>query len=189
MPGAAFVAPDAPYGLPGGPPNGRMWFPIDRIDPAAMEAGCRKTAPILDRFIDTELARLGVPPERLVLVGFSQGSMLAMHVGPRRETAPAAVVGFSGALCGPEALVREKTCAPPILLVHGDADDVVPAPFMFEAAQGLAAAGLGAVWHLSRGTPHGIAPDGLELAAGFLARQARAAANVPQRAPAEQARH
>ncbi len=172
LPTAAFVAPDAPRDLPGGPPGGRMWFPITRIDPGEMERGCSEAGPLLDAFCDQELARQGLGPDRLVLVGFSQGAMLSMYVGPRRATAPAAIVSFSGALCGAEALKTEKRSAPPILLVHGDSDDVVPTMMIFEAAGGLADAGLGARWHISQRTPHGISPDGIALAGEFLGRQA-----------------
>lgn len=174
LPGAAFSSPDAPTPLPGAP-GGRQWFPITALDPDAMAGGVRQAAPLVDAFIDAELARLNVDPRRLIIMGFSQGGMLALHVGPRRAVAPAAVASFSGALCAPDALAAEKTCAPPFLLVHGDADPVVPFAFMFEAGQALARAELGAVWHASPGLPHGIGPDGLEIGAGFFKRALRGA--------------
>ncbi len=162
-PGAAFVSPDAPHPLPGAP-GGRQWFPINRLDPAEMEAGVRAAAPILDAFIDAELARLQVGPERLILAGFSQGSMLSMHVAPRRNPAPAALIGWSGALCGADALKAEVVSRPPTLLVHGDQDQVVPPGMLLEAAQGLAAAGLPVQWKMCPGVGHGIDPNGLALA-------------------------
>lgn len=171
LPGAAFVSPHAPFALnmPGAPVEARQWFPINRIDPVEMEAGVRRAAPILDAFLDAELARHGLGAERLALVGFSQGSMMSLHVAPRRAVAPFAVVGLSGALCGPEALKTEAVSAPPVLLIHGDRDDVVPVSMMREAAEGLAAAGLAPRFHVSPGVPHAVGPDGLALTARFLA--------------------
>ncbi|MCG8442935.1 MAG: alpha/beta fold hydrolase [Caulobacterales bacterium] len=170
LPGAYFVAPDAPEPVPG-VPGGRQWFAITRLEPAAMAAGVRAAAPGLARFIEQERARHGLDGSRVALVGFSQGAMLAMHVGPRQTPAPAAVVGFSGVLCDAEALKSEAVSKPPILLAHGDSDDVVPTPLMWESASGLAAAEFGVIWHLSQGVPHGIGPDALDIARGFLARR------------------
>src|ERR1700685_1214105 len=98
MPSAAFIAPNAPDRLPSGP--GYQWFPITRIDPQEMQKGVESVGPLLDQFLDAELARLSLPPEKLILVGFSQGTMLSLHVGLRRPIAPAAIVGLSGLLPG-----------------------------------------------------------------------------------------
>lgn len=175
LPDAAFVAPDAPSPvmMPGAPANARQWFAIERLDPAEMEAGVRAAAPVVDAFIDAELDRHGLSGDRLALVGFSQGCMLALHVGLRRAVAPFAVVGLSGALCGAEALEREVTARPPILLIHGDQDPVVPPQLMLESARALSAAGLGVRWKLDEGVAHSIGPQGLALAQEFLARAAR----------------
>ncbi len=172
LPHTQFVSPDAPQPLsmPGAPPDGRMWFPITALDPDVMAPGVAGAAATLERFLDAELTRYALTPDRLALVGFSQGAMMAMHVGPRRTPAPAAIVGLSGALCGAEALKREVVARPPVLLAHGDQDDVVPPGRMFEAATGLAEAGLTVRWTLERGLPHAVGPQGLGLAAEFLAR-------------------
>ncbi len=167
LPKAQFVSPNAPEPVPGAP-GGYQWFPLARPDPMALEQGARGAAAAVDRFLDRELARYGLDGTRLALVGFSQGTMMALHVGLRRARPPAAIVGFSGALVGARTLEAEKTGAPAILLVHGDRDDRIPLPAMFDAAEGLAKAGLGAQWHISYGVPHSIGPDGLELGGDFL---------------------
>ena len=168
LPGAAFVAPHAPEpcveaGM------GRQWFFIDRSDPAARWRGANAAGPILDHFLDQELARTGVEPQRLVLVGFSQGAMMALHVGLRRAVAPAAIVAYSGMVIGPEHLATEITCAPPVLLVHGDADPVVPFESLAAARNALAAAGVPCQWHVAAGVGHGIDAVGLQRGGAFIA--------------------
>ncbi len=177
LPDAAFSAPDAPSPvmMPGAPSNARQWFAIDRIDPVELEAGVRSAAPVVDAFIDAELERHGLSGDRLALIGFSQGCMLALHVGLRRAAAPFAVVGLSGALCGADALEKEVTSRPPVLLVHGDQDPVVPPQFMLESARALSDAGLAVRWKLDEGVPHSIGPGGLALMQEFLSRAARGA--------------
>lgn len=167
LPGAAFVAPNALEPIPG-MRGANQWFPITQLDPHLMEQGVRAAAPSVERFIDKELERLGLNESRLALVGFSQGTMMALHVGLRRRTAPAAVLGYSGVLVGGRTLKDEITSKPPILLIHGTSDDRIPADAMFESAEALAAAEHGAQWHLSYGIPHSIGPDGLEWGGVFL---------------------
>src|SRR5215472_16092406 len=163
LPGAAFVAPNAPDRVPGAP-QGLQWFQIARLDPREMRDGVTMAAPRIGEFVDAELARLGSPPERLVLTGFSQGAMLALHLGLRRS--PAAIVGFSGLLADPPPAEGQKA---PILLTHGGADDVIPAGAMFAAAADLGRAGVAVQWHLAPGMGHGIDEEGLSLAGNFLA--------------------
>jgi phospholipase/carboxylesterase len=165
LPGAAFVAPHAPDRVPGAP-SGFQWFPISRIDPHEMQTGVAAAAPRIEEFLNAELARLNLPPEKLALAGFSQGAMLALHLGLRRAVPPAAIVGFSGLLAGPPPAA---TSPPPVLLTHGDADTVIPVGAMFAAAGGLGRAGVPVQWHLARGMGHGIDPEGLALAGSFLA--------------------
>ena len=162
LPTVAFAAPNAPMRVPGSP--GYQWFPISRIDPHEMQKGVEVAGPGLDEYLDGELARLGLTPDRLALVGFSQGTMLSLHLGLRRKVRPAAIVGFSGLLPGapPDGDI------PPILLTHGDRDTVIPAPAMFLAANQLGLAGARVQWHLARGMGHGIDPEGLMMAGQFL---------------------
>jgi phospholipase/carboxylesterase len=170
LPGAAFVSPNGIQPVPQAP-GGYQWFPISNLEPHLMEQGVRSAAQSVDRFIDRELERYGLDPGRLALVGFSQGTMMALHVGLRRQRQIAGILGFSGVLVGGRRLKEEMRSKPPILLIHGDRDPTIPIPAMFDAAQALAEAGHGAQWHVSYGVPHSIGPDGLELGGAFLVQQ------------------
>ena len=174
LPQAAFASPHAPEPC-GQAPVGRQWFPLTMRDPNERWSGVKKAAPVLERFLDAELSRHKLPPSALALVGFSQGTMMALHVGLRRATAPAAIVGYSGLLVTPpereiEAFAAEVKSRPPVLLVHGDSDDLIPVQAVFQAAQGLSALGLSAEWHISPGVGHGIDAEGLRHGGEFLAR-------------------
>src|SRR5580700_10625561 len=175
LPDAAFVSPHAPEPC-GGAPMGRQWFALTFRDPNERWVGVNKAAPVLERFIDAELARLNLPPSALALVGFSQGTMMALHVGLRRAVAPAAIVGYSGLLVVPpqgelDALAAEIKARPPVLLVHGERDELIPVQALFQAAQGLSALGVSVEWHLSAGVGHGIDAEGLRHGGEFLARR------------------
>jgi phospholipase/carboxylesterase len=176
LPQAAFVSPHAPEPC-GQAPTGRQWFALTFRDPNERWVGVNTAAPLLQRFLNAELNRHQLPPSALALVGFSQGTMMALHVGLRRATAPAAIVGYSGLLVeppdniSPEAFAAEITSRPPALLVHGDRDDLIPPQALFEATQGLAALGVSAEWHLSPGVGHGIDAEGLRHGGEFLARR------------------
>jgi phospholipase/carboxylesterase len=167
LPTVAFAAPNAPARVPGSP--GYQWFPISRIDPHEMQKGVETAGPVLDTYLDAELGRLNLAPDRLALVGFSQGTMLSLHVGLRRKVQPAAIVGFSGMLAGPPP----AGTLPPILLTHGDSDTVIPPQALFLAAGQLGVAGAAVQWHLAPGMGHGIDPDGLAMAGQFLAQAFR----------------
>ena len=167
FPDVAWASPDAPEQVPGYP-NGFQWFPISRLDPDLMEQGVRSAHASAEHFVSSELKRWGLSDGDLVLVGFSQGTMMALHTALRRDTAPAGVLGYSGALAGPERLKQEMSARPPILLIHGDKDEVLPVGMTLMAAQGLCAAGHGAEFHISQGIPHSIGPDGLELGQRFI---------------------
>jgi phospholipase/carboxylesterase len=168
LPDAAFVSPHAPEPCAEAP-VGRQWFALSRNDPGLRWQGAVAGRPILDAFLDAELGRIGVDPARLALVGFSQGAMMALHVGLRRRPPPAAIVAFSGMLIGPEHLAAERSGTPPVLLVHGDADPVVPFAALAAAREGLAAAGVACEWHVSPGLGHGIDQAGLAHGGAFLA--------------------
>ena len=167
LPEAVFVSPNAPEPVPGYA-GGFQWFPLSRLDPHLMAAGVKGAAPTLDAFMDQELRRYGLPASACALVGFSQGTMMSLHVGLRRLEPLACVLGFSGVLTGAEALKAEVKSRPPVLLVHGDRDEVIPVQALFVSADGLAAAGVPALWHISEGAGHTIAEDGLELGGRFL---------------------
>jgi phospholipase/carboxylesterase len=167
LPDAVFVSPNAPETVPGYA-GGYQWFPISRLDPHLTAAGVRSAAPHLDRFIDAELKRYELPASACALVGFSQGTMMSLHVGLRREEQLGAILGYSGMLAAPNDLKAEMRSRPPVALVHGDRDDVIPAAALLMAADALGAAGLPSLWRLSRGIGHSIAEDGLQLGAQFL---------------------
>ena len=174
LPDAAFVAPHGPEPC-GQAPVGRQWFPLTFRDPNERWTGVRQARPILERFIAAELRRFDLPPSALALVGFSQGTMMTLHVGLRRAAAPAAIVGYSGLLVlppegDPQTFAAEISARPPVLLIHGEADDLIPAQALFQAAQGLAALDVPVQWHMSAGVGHGIDPEGLRHGGEFLAR-------------------
>jgi phospholipase/carboxylesterase len=177
MPQAAFVSPHAPEPC-GMAPVGRQWFPLTFRDPNERWVGVNAAAPILNRFLDNELQRHKLPASALALVGFSQGTMMALHVGLRRAAAPAAIVGYSGLLvlppnAEPSAVAKDITVRPPVLLIHGDRDDLIPVQALTHATQGLAALGVPVEWHISQGIGHGIDGEGLRQGGEFLARQLR----------------
>jgi phospholipase/carboxylesterase len=179
LPNAAFVSPHAPEPC-GQAPMGRQWFELTFRDPNERWTGVNQVAPVLERFFDAELARRNLPASALALVGFSQGTMMALHVGLRRASAPMAIVGYSGLLVTPpEAEIETFTAGirsrPPVLLVHGDRDDLIPVQALNMAANGLAALGVPVEWHISAGVGHGIDPDGLRMGGEFLAKAARRA--------------
>ncbi|MGN6517546.1 MAG: alpha/beta hydrolase [Rhizomicrobium sp.] len=165
LPTAAFAAPNAPQ--PCGAGFGYQWFPISRLDPQEMARGVDSAAATLENFLESELARLNLSADKLALVGFSQGTMMSLHVGLRRAVKPAAIVGFSGMLAGEPA--RLGTDTPPILLVHGDADPMIPVGALFAAAATLGGAGAAVQWHVSPGVGHSIDEAGLAIGGDFLA--------------------
>lgn len=170
LPDTAFVSPHAPA-VCAGAPFGRQWFPLaTTINLPRLYGDVAAAAPTLDAFIDAELNHHGLSEDRLALLGFSQGAMMGLHVAPRRAGCVAGVVSYSGLLAGPERLSGEMKCAPPMLLVHGEADQVVPAMALNAAVRALGEAGVTAEWHLRPGLQHGIDQEGLALGAAFLKR-------------------
>ena len=167
MPDVVFHAPNAPYPCEGNP-FGYQWFGISRLDPQVAAAGVRAAAPFVDAFLDDTMATYGLDESKTVLIGFSQGTMMSLHVGLRRPKPLAGIIGFSGMLAAPETLGAEIKSRPPVLLVHGDSDQMIP-PLMTErAAQALDQNGVKTTMHIAPGIGHGIDQTGLSLAARFL---------------------
>jgi phospholipase/carboxylesterase len=166
LPSVAFAAPNAPEPCAGSP-MGRQWFRITRMSPDEMMRGVEGAAPALEEFLAAELARHNLTGNRLALVGFSQGTMMSLQVGLRRAVKPAAIVGYSGLLAGAPPKLGADT--PPILLVHGTADPMIPADALFQSATMLGRAGATVQWHLSPGVGHSIDEEGLALGGIFLA--------------------
>ena len=170
LPDTAFLSPNAPERCRVNP-LGYQWFPISWLDgspESEMAAGFHRSATILDQYITEAMAEEGVGPAQTALVGFSQGTMMSLHVAPRRAEPLAAIVGFSGRLHDVADLKAEAVSKPPVLLIHGDQDEMIPVAALAEASQGLLDAGFQVKTHISHGIGHGIAPDGLGLAVGFL---------------------
>jgi phospholipase/carboxylesterase len=168
LPDAEFLSPNAPFPCEMNPFGGYQWFGFQDIAPDTMMTALKTASTMLDAFLDKQLATRGFDESKLGLVGFSQGTMMALHVGPRRAKAPAAIVGYSGSLIGPEMLLKEGRSKPPVLLVHGMADPVVPFVSMTAANVGLEAAGI-AIETLARpGLVHSIDQEGLLRGGRFL---------------------
>ena len=187
LPNAAFVSPHAPERCMQSP-SGRQWFPLYTRAPDERWRGVTAAQPTLDDFLDAELAKHELDDSSLALVGFSQGTMMALHVGLRRKSAPAAILGYSGVLVGPEHLADAKARnargqTPPVLLVHGDRDDVIPPDALFMSSDALGAAEIPCQWHLSSGVAHGIDGAGLMHGGLFLAQSfgVRVGAAPPRR--------
>jgi phospholipase/carboxylesterase len=187
MPDATFVSPHAPE--PCGEALGaRQWFSLGARDPKERWTGVNKAAPGLDAFLDAELQRHGLDDSGLALVGFSQGTMMALHAGLRRKRAPAAIIGYSGELVGREHLdqATARTAAgktPPILLIHGSQDDVISPEALFVSAEALAKANIPSQWHLSMGLGHGIDGAGLMHGGLFLGQCFKLKLNPEAKAP------
>lgn len=171
LPDTLFVAPNAPENCAGSP-FGYQWFPIPWIDGSSEEEssrGMQQAVEDLNAFLDALMVDEDLLPEQVCLFGFSQGTMMSLRVAPRREDPVAGIVAFSGRLLEPELLADEVQSRMPILLVHGDQDDVVPVQSLPQAAEALQNAGFTDVYaHVMKGTAHGIAPDGLSVALAFI---------------------
>ena len=177
LPQAAFVSPHAPHPC-GQAPMGREWFPLTFRIPTERWDGVNAASPGLESFLDAELARHRLPPSALALVGFSQGTMMALHVGLRRAVAPFAIVGYSGMIVlkddsDVEGYLPQVRVRPPVLLVHGDADDLIPVQALILSSQALAALEVPVEWHICEGVGHGIDGEGLRHGGEFLARRLR----------------
>ncbi len=173
LPDAAFVSPHAPERCTLAP-SGRQWFPLTMRDPDERWRGVVSARPTIDAFLSAELEKHGLDESRLALVGFSQGTMLALHVGLRRRLPPAAILGYSGVVVtgaeSPEDAPRIGARRPAVLLVHGDEDTMIPAEALLLSANALGKAEIPTQWHLSAGLGHGIDNAGLLHGGLFLAR-------------------
>jgi phospholipase/carboxylesterase len=169
LPDTLFVAPNAPQPCPGAP-GGYQWWSLTDLRPESRAAGVRQAAPYVDAFIDAQLTKYRLAPAKLALVGFSQGTMMALHVGPRRPQKIAGIIGYSGMLADSKSLAADLRSKPPLLLAHGDADEIVPFGALNDAAAALTNLGFDVATHVSPGLGHSIDEDGLELGRDFLVR-------------------
>jgi phospholipase/carboxylesterase len=170
LPDALFVSPNAPNRCADNP-FGYEWFPlqVDRI--AGRIEGAREAAPVLRTFLADLWTQTGLGAADTILVGFSQGAMMALHVGTAFESPLKAIVAFSGALVPAEDFGAANLARPPIILIHGDIDQVVDPQLSRDAETALKAAGFPVTLHLCAGLGHGISPEGLALAAAFMREQ------------------
>jgi len=167
LPDALFVAPNAPQRCGFG--FGYQWWALDNLAPHALAAGAAVAAPSIEAFLDRKLDQYGLADADVAIVGFSQGTMMALQVGLRRPRAVAAILGYSGALTGAGDLPGQIKSKPPVLLIHGSADQIVPVAALHAAARALNAAGVDVRAHISPGLGHSVDETGLNLGAQFLA--------------------
>ena len=168
LPDALFVSPHAPFAFDMAP-QGYQWFSLQDMSPEARLAGAQTAAPILNSFIDAQMEKTGIDEKNLALIGFSQGTMMALHVGLRRQSPIAGILGFSGMLVGPELLRDTIQSRPPVFLSHGDADDVVPFSALGEAVVALEAVDVSVTQHISSGLGHGLDDEGISKGLEFMA--------------------
>jgi len=169
LPETEFLSPHAPFPCDMAP-YGRQWFSLQDRNPARVLAAVRAAATILDGFLDDALAERGLDAGRLALVGFSQGTMMSLHVGLRRPASVAGILGFSGRLLGPEFLAEELRSKPPVFLVHGNADELVPFESLALAKSALEEHGVPVETLARPGLGHGIDDTGLSRGGQFLRR-------------------
>ena len=169
LPDALFLAPHAPQRC-AMMVAGYQWFGLSNFDPVTLAKNTAAAAPAIHAFIDRKLLQYGLNDEALAIVGFSQGTMIALQVGLRRPQAPAAIVGYSGLFTGSADLSAKDKFKPPILLVHGAADPVVPIDALHSSKAALDALGFDVETHIAPGLGHTIDPPGLSLGKEFIAR-------------------
>jgi phospholipase/carboxylesterase len=167
LPDAEFISPNAPFPCEGAP-FGRQWFGFQGRDRAQVLDGVKQAAAILDQYLTELLAERGIDESKMALAGFSQGAMMSLYVSLRRAKPVAGVVAYSGRLFAPDLLATEMRSKPKILLVHGDADQVVPPEAHPEAVKALQAAGVPVEPMLRPGLGHGIDGEGLARGGKFL---------------------
>ncbi len=173
LPDALFLAPHAPQRC--GMGAGYQWWPLSAFTPQALAAGAASAAPAIDAFIGRKLAQYELSEADLAIVGFSQGTMMALHVGLRRRNMVAGIVGYSGMLTGAYELARQELTKPPVLLVHGSADPVVPVAALHMAEAELRKLGVEVSTHVSAGVGHSVDPVGLRLGGEFVEKVLRGA--------------
>lgn len=167
LPDTEFVSPHAPEPCAQNP-AGRQWWDLQARSDEERQAGLNRAGPQLDAFISAEIARSGLPASKVALVGFSQGTMMALHVGLRRPEPVAGIVGYSGVLAGANHLKEEIRARPPVFLAHGTMDQVIPIDALVATVEALAENGVPRSWHVAHGMAHGIDRTGLSLGAQFL---------------------
>ena len=171
LPDTAFISPDAPFScdmVPPGYPDSYQWFSLQNRDPAVMLSGLQTVLPLVEAFIGQHLKRYDLPPDRLALLGFSQGTMTSLHVAPRLKDRIAGVLGYSGALIWDESTPKGALHTMPVHLIHGEADNVVPVQARAMAQNTLKLHGFTVTGHTTPGLGHSIDQAGIESGGAFL---------------------
>jgi phospholipase/carboxylesterase len=168
LPDALFLAPNAPKRL-NYLSSGYQWWSLSAFTPQALASGAASAAPAIDAFIERKLHQYELTEASLAIVGFSQGTMMALHVGLRRPGQVAAIIGYSGMLTGGHELSHFPITRPPVLLVHGSADPVVPVAALHAAKTELENLGIDVTAHISPGVGHSVDPVGLRMGGEFVA--------------------
>ena len=169
LPDALFLAPNAPQRL-SNLSSGYQWWPLSAFTPQALASGAASAAPAIEAFIDRKLKQYGLTEASLAIVGFSQGTMMALHVGLRRPRKVAAIIGYSGMLTGGQELSHLPITKPPVLLIHGSADPIVPVAALHAAKMELEHLGIDVTAHISPGVGHSVDPVGLRMGGEFIAK-------------------
>ena len=169
LPDALFLAPNAPQRL-SNVSSGYQWWPLSAFTPQALASGAASAAPAIEAFIDRKLQQYGLTEASLAIVGFSQGTMMALHVGLRRPRKVAAIIGYSGMLTGGRDLLHVPITKPPVLLIHGSADPIVPVAALHAAKMELEHLGIDVTAHISPGVGHSVDPVGLRMGGEFVAK-------------------
>ena len=169
LPDALFLAPNAPQRL-SNLSSGYQWWPLSAFTPQALASGAASAAPAIEAFMERKLHQYGLTESNLAIVGFSQGTMMALHVGLRRPRQVAAIIGYSGMLTGGHELSQLPITKPPVLLVHGSADPVVPVAALHAAKTQLEHLGVDVTAHISPGVGHSVDPAGLRTGGEFVVR-------------------
>jgi phospholipase/carboxylesterase len=167
LPDAMFVAPNAPEPCVGSP-FGFQWFPLNLDRISGRIEGARAAAPTIKEFLTDLWSQTEITPARTILGGFSQGAMMALHVGTAIDEELAGIVACSGAFFPADGFAEGKFAKPPVALIHGELDQIVAPGLSRQAATELSASGFEVSLHISPNTAHGIAPDGLDFATSFL---------------------
>lgn len=169
LPDALFLAPNAPQRV-SNQSSGYQWWPLSAFTPQALASGAASAAPAIEAFIDRKLKQYGLTEASLAIVGFSQGTMMALHVGLRRPRKVAAIIGYSGMLTGGRDLSHLPITKPPVLLIHGSADPIVPVAALHAAKMELEHLGVDVTAHISPGVGHSVDPIGLRMGGEFVAK-------------------
>ena len=168
-PEAAFFSPNAPFSCEGSP-FGYQWYDVWMQDGEKRLSAIRSTAAIFDDFISEQLKRRNLEAKDLLLIGFSQGTMISLHAAPRRLQPIAGIIGYSGRMEAPELLKDEICSKPPVILIHGDSDELLAVSEMETAAEALRENGVVTEAHIRPNLGHGIDEEGIKLGLDFVKR-------------------